>query len=380
MGDSENYKLHRDTNLEAIEGVEVEQEGPYNIDIKRPFNPEEIKVRTVNIVVEQLVSRIQHKEIDLSPDFQRLRGIWKINEKSRLIESFLLRIPIPVFYVSANNEDDWAVVDGVQRMSTVYDYIKGNFTLKGLEYLSQLEGITYENLPRNMRRRINETQLIVNVIEPGTPSEVMFNIFNRINTGGMTLNGQEIRHALNPGPVRDYLKILAETDEFLSATDESIKKLRMADRECVLRFLAFYVNSWESYRGDDLDGFLVDAMRKINLMTQSERNDLMNIFTNAMVAAKEIFLDDAFRKRYFVEDQRNPINKALFEAWGVGLANCSFDEIEVLVRKRKKIKSEFIKLLNKDWDFEGAISTSTGSQKRVKKRFSTIESFIQRFL
>ena len=137
----------------------------------------------------------------LRPDFQRLAGIWDNTRKSRLIESLLLRIPIPVFYVAADENEIWSVVDGVQRISTIYDYVTDKFRLSRLEYLKKLEGALYTGLPRQMQRRINETQFVVNVIEPGTPPEVMFNIFRRINTGGMALNGQEIRHALHAGPV-----------------------------------------------------------------------------------------------------------------------------------------------------------------------------------
>ena len=131
-----------------------------------------------------------------------MRGIWDNQRKSRLIESLLLRIPIPVFYVAANEDEKWAVVDGLQRISSIHDYVTGVFPLKRLEYREEFNGQRYDLLPRAMQRRISETQLVVNVIEPGTPPEVMFNIFRRINTGGMTLNGQEIRHALHPGPVR----------------------------------------------------------------------------------------------------------------------------------------------------------------------------------
>ena len=97
-----------DISDEPESGVETEQEDPQD-KITDPFDPEQIKIRTVNIVVEQLVSRIGYDEIDLAPDFQRLRGIWNSERKSRLIESLLLRIPIPVFYVAANKSDHWAV-------------------------------------------------------------------------------------------------------------------------------------------------------------------------------------------------------------------------------------------------------------------------------
>ena len=362
------------------DGVETESEDLNDIEIKRPFNPEKIKVRTVNIVVQQLVSRIRHNEIDLSPDFQRMRGIWTPHRKSRLIESLLLRIPIPVFYVSADYDENWAVVDGVQRMSTIFDYVKGEISLSGLEYLIELKGKSYDNLPRNMQRRISETQLVVNVIEPGTPVEVMFNIFHRINTGGMTLNGQEIRHALNPGPIRSYLKRLAETEEFLTATDYSIKKKRMADRECVLRFLAFYIKPWKNYDHSDLDGYLIDAMKRLNQMNQRDLDILEIDFKNAMQAAKEIFDNNTFRKTTHTSLRRNPINKALLEAWGVGLAQCSPEQIEILIRKREDVQNRFMEILNSDREFLDAVSTSTGSPQRVRKRFGDIENLIQELL
>ena len=280
MSSTEHGNFRDIPSFDEQYGVEVEQVEQNDIEIKRPFNPEKIKIRTVNLVVEQLVSRIKHREIDLSPDFQRLQGIWSDARKSRLIESLMLRIPIPVFYVSADNVENWSVVDGVQRMSTIYDYVRGEFALKGLEYLSDLKGLEYENLPRNMTRRISETQLIVNIIEPGTPIEVMFNIFHRINTGGMPLNGQEIRHALNPGPARDFLKKLASSSAFQTATGHVIRPERMADRECVLRVLAFYIKPWENYVANDMDGYLVEAMKNINHMIPDERDVLENDFCN----------------------------------------------------------------------------------------------------
>ena len=260
--------------VEPESGVEVERDDPEQGAVERPFDPAKIKIRTVTIVVDQLVSRLGHNALDLAPDFQRMSGIWKPVNKSRLIESLLLRIPVPVFYVAADEEENWDVVDGVQRMSTMCDYVMGKFSLTGLEYREEFNGKRYDELPRAMQRRISETQIVVNVIEPGTPAEVMYNIFHRINTGGQPLNGQEIRHALNPGPARAYLKELADSEEFAVATAHSISKERMADRECVLRFLAFHLEPWERYASNTLDSHLAAAMKTINSMPAKRRDSL----------------------------------------------------------------------------------------------------------
>ena len=361
---------------DADTGLEVEQDDPL-VDITDPFDPEQIKIRTTPILIEQLVSRIRHGEIDLTPEFQRLRGIWNSERKSRLIESLLLRIPIPVFYVAAQENDDWSVVDGLQRMSTIDDYVFGKFALEKLEYLTYLNGLKHGALPRRMQRRINETQLIVNVIEHGTPPEVMFNVFLRINTGGMTLNGQEIRHALHSGPVREFLKELAGSDEFLKATDRSVNPIRMADRECVSRFLAFRVSPPHRYSANDLNQYLSNVMKKINGMSSDERDGLAKDFKKAMAAAYEIFGDDAFRKRTNMKDPRRPVSRALFEVWSVHLAGYAPEQIDVLIGQREELKQRFVTLMNSDRDFDRAISYSTGVPQRVRKRFSAIGELLE---
>ena len=376
-GATHEQETSNEAEADRDSGLEPEQED--SSEIKRPFDPEKIKIRTVNPVINQIVSRIEHEEIDLAPDFQRMAGIWNIVRKSRLIESLLLRIPIPVFYVAADKDETWAVVDGLQRISTIHAYVTGRFRLTNLEYLEKLNSCRYTDLPRPMQRRISETQLVVNVIEPGTPEEVMFNIFRRINTGGMTLNGQEIRHALHPGPIRDYLKKLSETREFRDATDRSIRTSRMADRECVLRFLAFYVNPWKDYSVNDLDGHLGRTMMKINAMDSHERTDVSEKFKNSMKASFRIFGNDAFRKRYHRKDKRRPINKALFEAWSVGLAHRSDDELGILVDRRRKVIDQFISLMN-DQEFDTAISFSTGIPAKIRTRFRAIDELIEECL
>lgn len=370
-----NSTVENDPYFNEEESDVEEEREDLEEKITTPFNPEQIKIRTAPILVEQLISRIKHEEIDLAPDFQRQADIWNDERKSRLIESLLLRIPLPVFYVAADESEKWSVVDGIQRMTTIYDYVTGKFPLKRLEYLTKLNGCTHDELRRPLQRRISETQLIVNVIESGTSPDVLFNVFRRINTGGMTLNGQEIRHALNPGPVRDYLKELAESDEFKKATADSISPKRMADRECVLRFLAFYITSWEGYSSSDLNGYLVRTMQEINDMSECERNNSAVDFRKAMLAASDIFGENAFRKPS--SERRLPINKGIFEAWSVQLAHCLPEQISTLVERRNDVQCRFKKLMTEDGDFLEAISYNTGSPQHVQKRFQAIEQLVK---
>ena len=354
----------------------LEEEQSDSEEIIEPFDPEKIKIRTMPLLVSHLVTRVKFEEIDLQPDFQRLRGIWKSRDQSRLIESLMLRIPIPVFYVSADEEDNWSVVDGVQRMSTICDFVNDKFSLTSLEYLKRYDDHEHSDLPRSLQRRISETQLTINVIEPGTPTEVMFNIFTRINTGGTQLNAQEIRHAVNPGQVREFLKKLASSPEFKDATDNSINSKRMADRECVLRFLAFRVTPPEQYNASKLDDFLMEAMEKINSMQCSERKTLAEDFTKSMCAAHSIFGDNAFRKPR-TEKSRFPINKALVETWSVQLADCSQDQIDKLIEKHEDVQKQFAEQLQQDDEFDDAISQSTSDPKRIRKRFRTVSEIVK---
>ena len=365
---------------DAAESNELEPEAEDSEEITKPFNPEKIQVITKPILVQQILLRIKHDEIDLQPEFQRLAGVWDPQRQSRLIESLLLRIPIPVFYFAADENDRWSVVDGVQRISTIHQFTENEFPLKRLEYLQHLEGKYYKSLPGSMQRRISEAEFGLHIIQHGTPQDVMFNIFTRINTGGKPLNKQEIRNALHRGLVRDYLKKLAESVEFRRATCKSINPKRMADRELVLRFLAFYMEPWEDYTTGDLDDHLGTAMEKINAMEDTRRHALEAAFTKAMDAAHEIFGDSAFRKRYQEQDHRRPVNRALFDSWSVGLARRSHDELESLVSKRDVVMQESMRLLNEDPDFDKVISYATGQPSRVQKRFRTVDALIRRCL
>ncbi|MEW2085487.1 DUF262 domain-containing protein [Streptomyces sp. NPDC005283] len=368
-----------DAGLSA--GIEAEDLGPSH---RAPFDPELIDVYPRATTIDLTLQRLKRGLIDLQPDFQRRSGIWNETAQSRLIESLLLRIALPTIYVAEEADDSWTVVDGVQRLTSIVRFVKPEaaglepLVLENLEYLDY-DGKTFEDLPGRMQTRILETELSLLLIRKGTPEEARFNIFTRINTGGLPLSQQELRHALIPGPARDLLARLAESLFFLYATTHSVSPSRMAERELCLRFLAFWLTPPERYVTQDFDGFLREAMRHINTLTPSELVDLERRFYRAMLAGARVFGEHAFRKQFAGSARRYPINKALFEVQAVTLAQCTPEETKVLYERASLVEERFKKLMDNPAFFD-AISSGTGDADKVNYRFQSMKELFREVL
>lgn len=351
------------------------------VAITTPFDTSKIRVETKNTQMDALIKRINNNEIDLSPDFQRQGGIWRDDAKSRLIESMLIKIPLPAFYMDATDDDNWLVVDGLQRLTTIKRFVVDqDLKLSGLEFLTDYNGKKFAELPRSFQRRIEETDIVLYLIQPGTPADVKFDIFRRINTGGEPLSAQEIRHALNQGEITGFLQKLAASQPFQEATDGGVASKRMDDRECVLRFLAFTFNPASTYQADNFDQFLNSAMAQANQLDTDTLKGYEEKFIRAMQCAKAIFDNDAFRKRYDANANRYQINKALFEVWSVSLGNLDAEQQKSLVAQKETVKAKFIELMTGDKEFESSISQGTGSVRKVRYRFAQIARIIQETL
>lgn len=381
--DIQGSEIYTDGNTIFIDnetGTELEDVGA-DEQIPGQFDPSRIRVNTKTLSIDLLRSRLENDELDLAPDFQRKGGIWKDEAQSRLIESMLVRIPLPAFYMDATDDDKWLVVDGLQRLTTMKRFmVERVLRLRGLEFLKQFDGKSFDELPRNYQRRITETQVTVYLIEKGTPDGVKFNIYKRINTGGLPLSSQEIRHALYQGKATQMLIRLAGSTEFKTAIDNGIKDDRMADRECVLRYLAFTITSYMQYDGD-FDGFLNTAMKSMNSMSDLELEKLADQFIRVMKIATSVFGKDAFRKRYRESAPRLPINKPLFESWSVNFNQLNDEQVERLTARGDILRQKFIELVNSsECKFDEAVSQSTGGIKKVRLRFEAIEQLIKEVL
>lgn len=350
------------------------------------YDPEKINIATREPTIEQLLRRIDEEALDLAPDFQRQANIWTLEAKSKLIESILIRIPLPAFYIDATNEetdeDKWVVVDGLQRLSALKQFVidKSDNRLKlvGLEYLKDLNNKNYDELERRYQRRILETQVTVYLIEKGTPLEVKYNIFKRINTGGVPLSNQELRHALNPGQAIKLVAKLASFSEFKRVVNLSeLKKKRMDDREFVLGFLAFYLIYYKEYQEETRDSFLSKALSKINNLSNEEIAKIEENFKKAMIAAFDIFNNNAFRKISNKNKRKFPLNKSLFEVWSVNLGRLNIENIQILKDRKRKLIDTFIRYVDNDADFLVSISQV---KNKIEHRFETVEKIIQEVL
>ncbi len=345
-----------------------------------PYNPKLIRVDTKTFSIGQVNQMIIDQEIDLSPDFQR-GFVWNdITRKSRLIESLLLRIPLPVFYFAQDEEGLFQVVDGVQRLTVIKAFLNNEFRLKNLEYLSECEGKWYKNtnvskdqsLTGMYARRIEQTQLYINIIDPQTPGKVKYDIFKRINTGGKALNNQEIRNCLANAKTRGFLHSLARSDAFLDATRRSISPVRMADEELILRFIAFYLideglSTVQEYKGG-MDELLNETVTILNRADFFLLDEIRKAFINAMRNACTIFQESAFRKAKF-------INKALF--LGLSRVLRKYQPEQVSHMNTERIKMELEEAIQKNVTFTNALSMGTNDARKVKVVYQFISKIVE---
>ncbi len=366
-----------DTGL--FEEVVIEKEDVGISLMDDPFNPSQINIDTQSPTLYNLISRLKSNppEIDLYPDFQRNDDLWDDGKQSRLIESILISFPLPAFYFDGTDDNKWLVVDGLQRLSAIRNFIiKKTLRLQDLEFLKKdLTGLSFDELPRPLQRKIEETQIVAYVIKPGTPQKVKFNIFRRINTGGLVLEPQEIRHALNQGIPAKFVADLAELKSFKIATEEKISSSRMQDREFVTRFIAFYLTPPENYV-PDLDSFLNNSMAALSSLDKSILEKMRNDFISSMEYSRKIFGNWAFRKADLYPDKRKPINKALFEVWSVNIAKLSENQRKSLLDKKDLLMKNFADIMRNNEKFVRSISSGTGGITVVVVRFKVIKDLV----
>jgi transcriptional regulator with XRE-family HTH domain len=366
-GDAElNRAANSDGDPEGLETIHSAGWGEYPLDA--------VFVRTDQRTVGEVVKRIRSNRYDLNPEFQR-DFVWKDDKQSRLIESCLMRIPLPVLYVAEAEDGRIVVVDGLQRLSTfrrfLDDKLKLSFAKSEEDPPHPLEGKLYSDLELKLQERVEDTQLTLYILDSKAPERAKLDIFERVNSGE-PLTRQQMRNCLYSGEATRWLKRCAESPAFLEATGRSLKAKTMRDREAINRFCAFALVGWKNYRSGEMDSFLAEALDTMNKMTAGELNRLEARFLRAMEINERLFKRHAFRKSLRTENDadRSALNIALFDVCSVVLS--SLDE-GIISTHGAVIKDSIAKLLA-DNDFNNSITYATNDKTRVATRFKRMES------
>lgn len=362
------------------EEIDIEPEDNSIEDIHGPFDPNAIDVDISVVNLGSLLEQLEYNEIDLRPEFQRASDVWSPVKKSRLIESVLLGLPLPSFYFSEDPETNkLLVVDGLQRLCAFSDFcIKKKLKLKGMQFLTGLEGWTYDKLDRTQIRRIKSLKVTLNTLRKNTPQRVKLVIFQRVNTAGVPLTPQEMRNALYQKKATDLLKEMAKLDSFSKATGGKIPSKRMTDCDFANRFVAFYL-----YRNDydgNLDEFMGDALEKVNKMQQQEIDFILKNFDRSMQICYKLLGNTAFKR----PDPQKPnsflkTNKAIFEVLSVSIAQLTDNEQEILVQRKNRFQNEIYSLF-KNEDFIKSITSGTAKTPQVEYRHTKVQQLIKQVI
>ncbi|MDM3853115.1 MAG: DUF262 domain-containing protein [Aphanizomenon gracile PMC649.10] len=339
-----------------------------------PYDPTkaDIDIREEPQTVFELMRKYDNGKLIIDPEFQR-NLVWTLEKRSKFIESVILNFPIPPWYVNQTVEGKYIIVDGLQRTSTLHQFINDQFKLTGLEALTNLNGYIFselKELPGDYQTRIEDKKLNIYLIKPSVQAKVVYDIFNRINTGGTNLERQEVRNCIFSGKSTKLIKELSETDYFQKAIDYGISATRMKDREVILRYLAFRIFDYEQDYQNDLSDFVENAMKKINLMPNEEIDALKNDFKRVMNLTFEFFGNKNFRLP--AGKSRGRINIAIFESVSHFF---SVNNNKFLEDNKKSIQDNFDKLLENP-EYIDAVKYATNSKKKVIIRFKLAQEIL----
>ncbi len=378
-------KLDKEKYNKVLSLIEIEEDSEidYDLEIDNLENeessiyPVEVKIQRDMYSVRELKTDYEDKMLILAPDFQR-ESVWSIKQKSELVESILMGIPLPMVYFFEGDNGVIQVVDGKQRLTALFEFLDNKYPLSySLSILSHLRGLKYRDLKPAERTKIARHQFVAQTIIPPTPDRIKFDIFERVNRKGSKLSNQEMRNALYQGKATELLNRLALKESFLKATNYSVSSTRMRDRHMILRFLAFYL--WKKrllkdkngnlidYRSD-IDEFLGKTMEFINRQEDKFIEKLTLIFEETMKLAFLIRNESAF---IIPNKKRKRINMALMESLSYLFSQIrnSNNSLEY----RDKIDN-----LLKDNEYIRALTQRVDSTRSVEMRFKKIDEVLNK--
>ncbi len=365
---SEKIIVNDSDNTEEDSGSDQPKKFPYNPEIA------DVDIREDKFSIYQYMRFYDQKRLVIDPDYQR-NLVWKLHQKVRFIESIILGFPLPPFYVNQQRNGDYTIIDGLQRTTALHEFVNNEFPLKDLKQLPDYNNKKFSELPSAIRAKIEDKNLMLYVLKPSVSTQVIYELFDRINTGGTPLNQQEVRNCIFLGNSTKLLKELSEMEVFKKAIDNGVSDKRMKDREIVLRYLSFKIFDYEKDYKGDLDDFLGNTMRKINQMQPEELLALKEDFVRVMDLTLEFFGKENFRFPILDKDNklnRGFINTSLMESIAYFFSKYSDDFLKT--NKEKIIEN--MNILLKNEIYRNATKTSTASKRNVIDRFTLAEEIL----
>jgi hypothetical protein len=341
---------------DALEGYENAKPGDW-----AEYSLDELAIREERRSAIDVVRRLVAGRFRMDPDFQR-DFVWERDKQSRLIESILMRIPLPVFYVAEDSNGLLIVVDGRQRLTTLQRFIEGDLILD-LPDRPDLNKKNFMDLEPRLQNRVEDSQLHFYIIDRTVPERARLDIFERVN-GGEVLTRQQMRNAIYSGPATKFLKAEAESELFINATGGSLNIKKMQDREFVNRFCSFALLPLNSYKGD-MDDWLARGLVSLGRLGNMEKNLLREKFIRGLQNNLNVFGRHAFRKHRNSAQTRSILNASLFD---VMIAEMSCRDTNAVLEKAEEIRTAFFTLMDNPW-FTKAITYGPNSPKEVRCRF-----------
>jgi hypothetical protein len=333
--------------------------------------------------IDSLYRKWKDGDLDVQPDFQR-GFVWDIVKASRLIESILLDIPLPVIYLSQEKDSREYVIDGQQRLTSFFSFIDGklpdpllpfgkDFRLNNLNVFSELNGIFFKDLPKELQKKIRYYKVRTITFRKESEQDLKFEVFERLNTGAVSLNDQELRNCIYRGKYNDLLWKLSEDKTFRELLEIKKPEKRMRDVELVLRFAAFYHNAFINYK-PPIKKFLNNDMEKYRNITDQDASKLRDAFRNTVSLIKSFLGEHAF-KRFYSGNESQPNGyweKKKFNASLYDILMDTFARIDKnqAMQNLDAMREAYIDLLTSDQQFIDSIELSTSSTQAIHMRFT----------
>lgn len=373
-----------------------------------------LRIRHITPVLTLIYDRLSFQEIELQPDFQRKDRIWSAEKRSKLIESILMGLPLPAFYFAEKKDGDWIVVDGLQRITTVFDFMKDGFCLDKLESLDDsYNGKLFSELSRLDKRKIREYQITAHVIDSESDKEnLIVELFHRINTYGVKLSDQEIRSAMYQGSSVTFLRYLSSSFDFIESTNAKVSPQRQKDMELCLSALSYIVLGYKDFNYKTYNDFLSSVMEEINKFKLEIGNSdsiddglsyltanteplfftLEDKFKQGLSLAHQVFDGMAFKK-HLDAGKAAPISKPLFEVVVTVFSSLTQEQCEQVKWHSDELISDLYNAIELDskeyahWESESyekanrgfmySLSASTGKRPTILYRFEAFKNILK---